>query len=384
MGTNGGASLSNGKLNFTCPGGQYGGDIWALRAVSGTPIAAGSVSDIPSSCTTPSAAKSLSRPVVVPKIHLPDDPCLTSTALNCVGGYAAAQGLITVSGTQMLQPTRSSIPGGPIGPRYTSVNVSTAGNSLYLQPGIYYFEGTLASSGLQIGSGGTVATGECYGAAIPGGCNMQTNHAICGLALPYANATTPGAPATFPCTAAYDFGVLLVFWPSGTDSACVENQNPAASGNYFCDNTTGSTTIGALNQLHVQGGGNIYLSSSSLYHNVAVFVDPKHAFGTTMNFTITAALSAGFSSYCTANFASLAKCMASTGNGSQVVYIQGNSNSSIIGAMFAPQDCSFLGGASGGKGYGQILNYFTHFQGSANINEAYNPLALAYAPVIVQ
>jgi hypothetical protein len=121
-----------------------------------------------------------------------------------------------------------------------------------------------------------------------------------------------------------------------------------------------------------------------MYHNVAVFVDPKHASGTTMNFTITAALSAGFSSYCTANFASLAKCMASIGNGSQVIYVQGGSNSSIVGAMFAPQDNSFLGGGSGGKGYGQILNYFVHFQGSANINEAYNPLALAYSPVLVQ
>jgi len=387
MGTNGGASLSSGKLSFICPGGQYGGDIWALRAVSGSPIAAGSVSDIPSSCTTPSAAKALFRPVVVPKIHLPDDPCLTSTTLNCTGAFAAPLPAITVSGVQMLQPTRSSIPGGPIGPRYTSVSVGTAGNVLYLQPGVYYFEGTLASSGLQISSGGTVATGECYGGAtpsIPGGCNSQTNHTICGLAIAYANTTTPGAPAAYPCTAAYDFGVLLVFWPSGVDAACTENQNPAASGNYFCDNGTGSTTNGALNQLHVQGGASIYVGSSTMYHNVAIFVDPKHAVGTTMNFTITAALSAGFSSYCTANFASLAKCMASLGNGSQVVYVQGSSNTSIIGAMLAPQDNSFLGGASGGKGYGQILNYFTHFQGSANINEAYNPLALAYSPVIVQ
>jgi hypothetical protein len=30
------------------------------------------------------------------------------------------------------------------------------------------------------------------------------------------------------------------------------------------------------------------------------------------------------------------------------------------------------------------LNYFIHFQGSGAINENYNPLALAYSPVIVQ
>jgi hypothetical protein len=316
-------------------------------------------------------------------MHLPDDPCLTSTTLNCTGAFATPLAGITVSGTQMLQPTRSSIPGGPIGPRYTLVTVAS-GATLYLQPGVYYFEGSIGGSGLQISSGGTVATGECYGAAPPGSCNVQTNHTICGVVLPYANLATPGAPVAYQCTAAFDFGVLLVFWPAGTDAACVENQNPAASGNYFCDNGTGSTAIGALNQLHLIGTATIYVSSSSMYHNVAVFVDPRHASGTTMNYTITAGLSAGFSSYCTANFASLAKCMASIGNGTQVIFVQGGSNTSIVGAMFAPQDNSFLGGASGGKGYGQILNYFVHFQGSGVINEAYNPLALAYSPVLVQ
>jgi hypothetical protein len=44
----------------------------------------------------------------------------------------------------------------------------------------------------------------------------------------------------------------------------------------------------------------------------------------------------------------------------------------------------FIGGASGGKGYGQQLVYLLHWQGSGTINEQFNPLALAYAPVLVQ
>jgi hypothetical protein len=385
IGTNGSDSQGSGLMTFTCPGGKYGGDLWTLRAVPATPITVGSYTDT-ASCVPPglpSSLKPLSRPVVVPNMHLPDDPCIGSTAANCTGAWATPLPAITVSATSMLQPTRSSIPGGPIGPRYTSVSV-TAGQKLYLQPGVYYFEGTLAASGLLVqASGATVATGECYGVTPPTGCDVQTNHTICGASLPYANAATPGAPSTFPCTANYDFGVLLVFWPAGTDVACTENQYPAASGNYFCDQGT-SPMSGNLNTIQLLGGGIFYVSSSTMYHNVAVYVNPKHASGTTMNFTITAALSAGFSSYCTANFSSLAKCMASLGNGSHVVDVNGGSNTSIIGAMFAPQDCSFLGGASGGKGYGQILNYFIHFQGSGAINENYNPLALAYSPVLVQ
>lgn len=385
IGTNGSDSQGSGLLTFTCPGGKYGGDLWTLRAVSGTPITAGSYTDL-APCTppgSPSSLKTLSRPVIPPNMHLPDDPCIGSTTPNCTGAFATPLPAISVSGTEMLQPTRSSIPGGPIGPRYTSISV-TSGAVLYLQPGVYYFEGTVASSGLLVqASGATMATGECYGAAIPAGCNVQTNHTICGAALPYANAPTAGAPATFPCTSNYDFGVLLVFWPAGTDVACSEAQNPAGSGNYFCNQTT-TPASGNLNTLQLLGGGVFYVSSSTMYHNVAVYVNPNHASGTTTNFTITAGLSAGFSSYCTANFPSLAKCMASLGNGSSVVNVQGGSNTSIIGAMFAPDDNSFLGGASGGAGYGQILNYFLHFQGSGVINESYNPLALAYSPVIVQ
>ena len=328
-----------------------------------------------------SSMQSLVRPVVPPNMHLPEDPCLTSTTANCSGVWSVPEASISVAGTQMLQPTRSSIPGGPIGPRYSVVDV-TSGATLYLQPGVYYFEGSVASSGLNIHSGGTVATGECYGGVIPGGC-VKTNRSICGAALTYAGIATPGAPAAYPCPANNDWGVLLVFWPSGTDAACTEKQYPTASGNYYCDQTTTPNT-GGLNTLSVQGSSTLYISSSSMYHNVAMYVNPHHSQGTSNNYTLTAGLSAAFLGYCGANFASTAACMAKTGNGSTVINVTGGSNTSIVGALFAPQDNSYLGGGSGGKGYGQILNYFIHFQGSGAINEAYNPLALAYSPVIVQ
>src|SRR5947209_2504310 len=89
-------------------------------------------------------------------------PTGTGPTANCSGVWSVPEASIAVAGTQMLQPTRSSIPGGPIGPRYSVVDV-TSGATLYLQPGVYYFEGSAASSGLNIHSGGTVATGECYG-----------------------------------------------------------------------------------------------------------------------------------------------------------------------------------------------------------------------------
>ena len=385
IGTNGSVSLptaGGGSVTFTCPGGQYGGDIWTLRAISGSsPITAGSNSDRAGCPGLASSMQSLVRPVVPPNMHLPEDPCLTSTTANCSGVWSVPEASISVAGTQMLQPTRSSIPGGPIGPRYSVVDV-TSGATLYLQPGVYYFEGSVASSGLNIHSGGTVATGECYGGVIPGGC-VKTNRSICGAALTYAGIATPGAPAAYPCPANNDWGVLLVFWPSGTDAACTEKQYPTASGNYYCDQTTTPNT-GGLNTLSVQGSSTLYVSSSSMYHNVALYVNPHHSQGTSNNYTLTAGLSAAFLGYCGANFASTAACMAKTGNGSTVINVTGGSNTSIVGALFAPQDNSYLGGGSGGKGYGQILNYFIHFQGSGAINEAYNPLALAYSPVIVQ
>jgi len=72
------------------------------------------------------------------------------------------------------------------------------------------------------------------------------------------------------------------------------------------------------------------------------------------------------------------------GNGSNVVYVQGGGNISVVGATFAPEDNLFLGGATGGKGYGQLLAFYIHYQGNAAIVESYNPLALVYAPVLVR
>ena len=391
IGTNGTASMptgGSGSLTFTCPGGKYGGDLWTLRALPGvSPITLGSNSDRASCPGLASSPQTLFRPVVPPAMHLPDDPCLTSTTANCTGVWALPEASISVAATQRLQPTRSSVPGNPIGPRYSTVSV-TSGATLYLEPGVYYFEGSAAGSGLQVQSGATVATGDCYpatGSGIPAGCS-STNRSICTAGLTYAGLSTPGAPLTFACPTDNDWGVLLVFWPAGTDAACSEAQYPAASGNYFCTAGGGGGTpsAGGLNTMQVIGSATFYVEGSSLYHNVAIFVDPKHASGTTTNFTVTAALSAAFTSYCSGSGFSIPACMNRMGNGSTVISVQGGSNTSIVGALFAPQDNSFLGGGSGGKGYGQILNYFIHFQGSGAINEAYNPLALAYAPVIVQ
>jgi hypothetical protein len=103
-------------------------------------------------------------------------------------------------------------------------------------------------------------------------------------------------------------------------------------------------------------------------------VNPAHA-SSTWNFTTQATLPAGFTTQTDA---------AQLGNGSNVIYVNGGGSISVVGATFAPQDNLVLGGASGGKGYGQLLAYFIHYQGNAVINESYNPLALVYSPVIVQ
>src|SRR5438105_13722644 len=95
IGTNGSVSLptgGGGSVTFTCPGGQYGGDIWTLRAISGSsPIVAGSHSDPASYPVLASSMQSLVRPVVPPNMHLPEDPCLTSTTANCTGVWASPE-----------------------------------------------------------------------------------------------------------------------------------------------------------------------------------------------------------------------------------------------------------------------------------------------------
>jgi hypothetical protein len=118
----------------------------------------------------------------------------------------------------------------------------------------------------------------------------------------------------------------------------------------------------------------LYVTSSPRYHSVVVFVDPKHA-TSAWNFTLAATLPIGFTTQADA---------AQLGNGSNVVYTQGGGSISVVGATFAPQDNTFLGGASSGKGFGQVLAFYIHYQGNAAITESYNPLALVYAPVLVQ
>jgi hypothetical protein len=275
------------------------------------------------------------------------------------------QASLTVAGTQMLTPTIPADPTQPLGPRYSLVTVTGAGSVLYLQPGVYFFEGTLAGSGLYVTSGGTVVTGDCYAAGGPTQPNC-TSTAICGITM------TPlvGVSSVFHCGAGNDMGVLLVFWPHGLDTACVAGNYPNAS--YpFCGyvNTNGND-----NQLHIQGGANLYITSSPRYHSVVVHVNPAHS-NSSWNFTLPATLPAGFTTQTDAG---------QLGNGSNVVYINGGGSISVVGATFAPQDNLLLGGASGGKGYGQLLAFYIHYQGNATINEGYNPLALVYSPVIVR
>jgi hypothetical protein len=183
----------------------------------------------------------------------------------------------------------------------------------------------------------------------------------------------------FPCPKDGDFGVLLVFYPHGTDSsvACISiNPLDLNLTHQYCPYDT-SAPSGNDNQLRVQASSsNIYTTSSPKYHNVVVYVDPNHEQGTLWNYTSSVSLS-------------LAGCVTSTcamqiGVGSQVVYSNGGGNISIIGAILAPDDNVEIGGGSSGKGYGQILAYTLYIHGNGTVNELYNPLSLAYEPVIVR
>ena len=363
IGSNG--TASRGSMTFTCTGtapGQWGGDFFSYSANNGATLSGTKEN----TCAGPVASGNVLLPnyLLPPGVHLPDDPCLLTP--NPCGAAQAVQGALNVAGTQMLTPTIPADPTQPLGPRYSSVTVSGAGNVLYLQPGVYFFEGTAAGSGLQILSSGTVVTGDCYAAGGPTFPNCSST-AICGLTL------TPLVGAVgnvFKCGAGADMGVLLVFWPHGTDVACSAASWPTASFPYCSQN--GST--GSDNQLHIQGQGNLYLTSSPRYHSVVLHVNPAHA-SSSWNFTTQASLPAGFTTQTDAG---------QLGNGSNVVYVQGGGDISVVGATFAPEDNLFLGGGTGGKGYGQLLAYYIHYQGNAAIVESYNPLALVYSPVIVQ
>jgi hypothetical protein len=372
----GGAGMGTSTVTFTCstpptpP--NWGGDIWEYYVITGqsiiTPTSIGE-GNCPAGAT--STYKTLSGYVFPPNVHLPQDPCL-SVACPAVAGS------ITVAGTEILVPTRSSDPTQPWGPRYSTVSI-TGASTLILEPGVYFFEGSAAGSGLLTTSGGTTITGDCYLSVLP---NCWTpgsgSPAVCaagGVALPRADT---GVVRNFHCTPDNDFGVLLVFWPAGSDASSgvtCNNVNPTGSLNYYC--TVSGQGAGSNNQLQVQSNANFYISSSQKYHAVSVYVDPNHPNpSTTWNFTDPTKLSAGA---CGSN-----SCALQMGIGSHVIYVQGGGSVSINGAILAPDDNTFLGGGGNGKGYGQILTYTASFIGNAAIKEAYNPIALAYTPVIVQ
>jgi hypothetical protein len=244
---------------------------------------------------------------------------------------------------------------------------------------VYFFEGSAANSGLLTTSSGTTETGDCYLSVLPNcwtpGSGSPTVCAGGGVALPRADT---GAIRQFHCTNDYDFGVLLVFWPAGSDASSgvsCTNVNPVASLNYYC--TVSSNGAGSNNQLQVQAGANLYVSSSQKYHAVSVYVDPNHPNpSSTWNFTDPTKLAAAG---CASN-----SCALQIGIGSHVIYVQGGGSVSINGAILAPADNTFLGGGGNGKGYGQILTYTANFIGNAAIRESYNPIALAYTPVIIR
>jgi hypothetical protein len=373
IGSNG--TASRGSMTFTCTGagaGQWGGDYHSFSANNGAGISGTKETTCPapgSAATNVVFGPNVANYILPPTVHLPDDPCLLSP--NPCGAAQAVQGPLTVAGTQMLVPTIPADPTRPLGPRYSTVTVNGAGNVLYLEPGVYFFEGTATGSGLQILSGGAVVTGDCYAAGGPTFPNCSST-AVCGLGM----SALAGSDTKFYCGAGNDMGVLLVFWPAGPalDPVCVPSTWPTGNLAYpFCL-WPGAQTSGAYNELHIQGQGNLYISSSPRYHSVVIFVDPKHA-TSAWNFTTAATLPPGFSTPTDAG---------QLGNGSNVVYVQGGGNISVVGATYAPEDSLFLGGATGGKGYGQLLAYYIHYQGNAAIVESYNPLALVYAPVIVR
>jgi hypothetical protein len=361
VGDNGSVSMPNKSMLFVCNP-QFGGDLWEYVATSSAAIDPTSVGE--GKCPSGAALDlPLGGYVFPPNVNLPPDP-----------GSGALQGAITVplGVTEMLVPTRSLDPTQPFGPRYSSVTVK---GTLVLQPGVYFFEGTANGSGLNIGANGTVETGDCYLQVLPT-CDpvvAKTNTCLPSPGAPMASAV-PGWGANFHCTTDFDFGALLVFWPAdgGDASAKCTNQNPAASGNYFC--TAGAGKGGTYNTLTVQGGANFYLSSTPKFHDVSLFVDPNHS-TSSWNFTNSANLPATCSTQV---------CAKEIGLGSNVISVGGGGNISVNGAMLAPQDNVSIGGSSTGKGYGQILAYTISLNGGVGVTENYNPIALAYVPVLVQ
>ena len=372
VGDNGSVTMPNQSMTFVCNP-QFGGDLWEYVPTSSAAIntAYPSVSEGGCPGGAPSADKALGGYVFPPNVNLPPDP-----------GSGALAAAITVNNatTQMLIPTRSLDPTQPIGPRYSSVIVK---GTLVLQPGVYFFEGTANGSGLNVSSGGTVETGDCYlqvlPTCLPSVAKTNACGGVNGTGAPNNNVIITPAVAgygnTFRCTSDFDFGALLVFWPAdaGDVSAKCTNQNPAASGNYFCT-AGGGGKGGTYNTMTVQGGANLFLSSTPKFHDVSLFVDPNHS-TSSWNFTAQASLPASCATQV---------CAKELGLGSEVISVGGGGNISVNGAMLAPQDNVSIGGSSTGKGYGQILAYTISLNGNVGVTENYNPIALAYVPVLVQ
>jgi hypothetical protein len=248
-------------------------------------------------------------------------------------------------------------------------------------PGVYFFEGTAANSGLlSKNSTAAVVTGDCYNYVVsPPACWSPAsagNPNACPSGFIGSGGATltlaAGGSISFACKSA-DFGVLLVFYPDGTDkTATCTNTNGGAS-NYYC---TASSTWATVNQFSIWAGSTVYLTSSPRYHNIVIYVDYANAQGTTLNYTTSASLSAAG--------CSTTACANHIGLGSMVINVGGGGSISIKGAIVAPDDNVSLGGGTAGSGYGQILSYTLTTQGSSPLSESYNPLALAYSPVIVQ
>jgi hypothetical protein len=391
IGTNGSVS-SGGSATMTIycakmPNGSYnyGGNLIEAENPTDTPAAA-HLSGIGGGCTTdtpfpgagsPAATVATGSIQAPPPVRLPQDPygsALTPTPVS-----------YTVSGTEYLQPTIPGTPGGSYGPRYGTVTVPNSA-VLYLEPGVYFFEGITVGSGLQDGSGGEVLTGDCYNSTLP---NCWTpgsgTPAICtgGFGAPGVVATQLGTTSSsvgFPCPKDGDFGVLLVFYPHGTDSTstCLStNPLDANTAHKYCGYAVNPLAVAGDNQFDITSGASIYISSSPKYHNVAVYVDPSHEQGSSgYNYTLLTNLNL-------AGYTTVAQAM-EVGVGSQVVYSVGGGSISVIGCILAPDDNIEIGGGGSGKGYGQIISYTLYLHGNGTINEGYNPLSLAYEPVIVR
>lgn len=375
IGTNGSyGHVGASNITFKCSalgsgGNGYGGDLYEYVTTGTSGIGAGSVT---TNCASASGDYSIALQQL-PPIHLPPDPVSTTPC------GAACTNVTALAGNSVLKPTIPADPSQPVGPRYGAVNVN-AGSTLILMPGVYFFEGTSSAGLLTKSSTAAVVTEDCYNYAPPScwtkssagnpfACPAGFGGSVVGASVPLAT----GGSINLTCKTA-DFGVLLVFYPSGSDKAATcTNVNPAASTNYYC---TASSTWATNNQFSIWAGSTVYLTSSPRYHNIAIYVDFANAQGTTLNYTTSASLSpAGCSTTACANHIGL---------GSMVINVGGGGSISVNGAIVAPDDNVSLGGGTSGSGYGQIISYTLSTQGSSPLNESYNPLALAYSPVIVQ